>query len=131
MKQDGNSTETIYPLFTYGDEMLLYLKEPVVSEDYVFYWIPGAYTTIVDVVNLDDEKYFCDRMGILTRSYYRVTGKRYKNPDKETINRLIEEAQRRDPVVASIIRRRQSDEYSGLRTFIITEEEMIETFGKD
>ena len=66
--QDGCSTGTLrgYPLFTSGNEMLVFLKEAVAVSYDSPYWIIGSYTTIMDV-SYDNagNRYYADRCGIL------------------------------------------------------------------
>lgn len=66
--QDGTSSRTLkgYPLFTYGNEMLVFLKEAVDTEYDNAYWIIGSFTTLLDVVK-DEEgnMYYMDRYGFL------------------------------------------------------------------
>lgn len=66
--QDGCSKGTLkgYPLFTYGNEMLLFMKEASGVDYESAYWIMGAFTTMLDVA-YDDEgvRYYVDRYGIL------------------------------------------------------------------
>lgn len=69
--QDGCSLRTFkgYPLFISGNEMLLFLREAVGLPQYdAPYWIIGAYTTLLDVVYDDGERYFVDRYGVLGQS---------------------------------------------------------------
>lgn len=66
--QDGCSTGTLkgYPLFTSGNEMLVFLKEAVAVSYDSPYWIIGSFTTIMDV-SYDNagNRYYADRYGIL------------------------------------------------------------------
>lgn len=66
--QDGSSKGTLkrYPLFTYGNEMLLFMKEASGVDYESAYWIIGAFTTMLDV-SYDDEgnRFYADRYGIL------------------------------------------------------------------
>jgi hypothetical protein len=73
--QDGSSKGTFlnYPLFTYGNEMLLFLKKAVSTDYENAYWIIGAYTTIFDVVaDSSDNYYLIDRVGTLSESLGRA-----------------------------------------------------------
>ncbi len=66
--QDGCSTGTLknYPLFTSGNELLVFLKEATVTEYDSPYWIIGAFMTILDVTYDDSgARYYSDRYGIL------------------------------------------------------------------
>lgn len=71
LKQDGCSTATLkgYPLFTSGNEMLVFLKEAVAVSYDSPYWIIGSYTTIMDV-SYDNagNRYYADRHGILGKT---------------------------------------------------------------
>lgn len=66
--QDGSSAGTLkgYPLFTSGNEMLVFLNEAVGLDYDSPYWIIGAFTTIMDV-SYDNagNRYYIDRYGIL------------------------------------------------------------------
>lgn len=71
--QDGNASHTIkgYPLFTYGNELFVFLKkaEPNEGSDYNYedgYWIIGSFSTFLDVVHDESgERYYMDRYGAL------------------------------------------------------------------
>lgn len=66
LREDGDSEMTFKasPIFTYGNEMLLFLKMD--DEAVNNYWIVGTFTTIVDAVNVNNEWYFLDRLGMLS-----------------------------------------------------------------
>ena len=71
LKQDGCSTGTLrdYPLFTSGNEMLVFLKEAVAVSYDSPYWIIGSYTTIMDVsYDSAGNRYYADRHGILGKT---------------------------------------------------------------
>lgn len=66
--QDGCSKGTLkgYPLFTYGNEMLLFMKEASGVDYESAYWIMGAFTTMLDVAyDGEGNRYYADRYGIL------------------------------------------------------------------
>lgn len=69
--QDGYSGATMnyYPLFTYGNKMLLFLKEAVGTDYENAYWIIGSYLTLFDVSEIDGELYLIDRIGVLSQSF--------------------------------------------------------------
>lgn len=78
--QDGCSSGTLksYPLFTSGNEILVFLNEANVTDvvlDYDSpYWIIGAYTTLFDVVYDDSgNRYYSDRYGILGETIHIST----------------------------------------------------------
>lgn len=69
--QDGCSRGTMsgYPLFTSGNELVVFLKEleENVEPDYDSpYWIIGAYTTVFNVsYDESGNRYYADRFGVL------------------------------------------------------------------
>lgn len=69
--QDGCSDCTMmkpsYPLFTYGNELLVFLKEAEGLDNYSSpYWIIGSFSTFLDVSYDDNDiRYYVDRYGIL------------------------------------------------------------------
>ncbi len=79
LKQFGCSDNGLegYPLFTYGNELLLFLGKGS-SADYEsncptkyekFYWIIGSFSTVLDVsYDADGNRYFADRYGLLGRT---------------------------------------------------------------
>ena len=71
--QDGNSKATLrgYPLFTDGNEMLMFLKAANEEGYENDYYLIGSYTTLFDVAHDGDAAYYLDRYGILGES---VTG---------------------------------------------------------
>ena len=65
--QDGCSNGTLkgYPLFTYGNELLVFLKEATGIEYESPYWIIGSFTTLFDVTyDNSGARYYADRYGI-------------------------------------------------------------------
>ena len=69
--QEGCSASTIkrYPLFTSGNELLVFLKEAVELTYESPYWIIGSFTTMLDVsYDENGNRYYADRYGILGRS---------------------------------------------------------------
>lgn len=73
--QDGSSIATLdrYPLFTNGNEMLLFLKEAALTEYESPYWIIGAYTTVLDVsYDKEGNRYYADRYGILGKTLHEL-----------------------------------------------------------
>lgn len=66
--QEGCSTGTLkgYPLFTSGNEMLVFLKEAIETPYDSPYWIMGSFTTFLDV-SYDEggNRYYADRYGHL------------------------------------------------------------------
>ncbi len=66
--QDGCSSATLkgYPLFTSGNEMLVFINHASVTDYDSPHWIIGAFTTLLDV-SYDNAgtRYYVDRYGIL------------------------------------------------------------------
>lgn len=69
--QDGCSDATLkgYPLFTQGNEILVFLNEAIVAGYETPYWIIGSFTTVLDV-SYDENgvRYYTDRYGVLGES---------------------------------------------------------------
>lgn len=66
--QDGCSNGTLkgYPLFTKGNELLVFLKEATGLEYESPYWVIGSFTTLLDVAyDNSGTRYYADRYGIL------------------------------------------------------------------
>ena len=74
LKQSGCSDNVVegYPLFTYGNELLLFLGkgDPAGSTEYEkSYWIRGSFSTVLDVsYDADGTRYFADRYGLIGRT---------------------------------------------------------------
>lgn len=69
--QDGNADSTLkgYPLFTYGNEILVFLNHITDPKFGDAYWIIGSYTTVFDVITTDSgDVYFSDRWGVLAQT---------------------------------------------------------------
>ena len=69
--QDGSSHEIMegYPLFTYGNELLLFLNQVTEPGDESLYWIIGSFTTVIDVsYDNDGNRYYADSTGTLGES---------------------------------------------------------------
>ena len=68
LTQEGNSSGTVkgYPLFTYGNELLVFLNKWTNENNEDIYWIIGAFTTVLDVsYDNDGNRYYTDCRGIL------------------------------------------------------------------
>jgi hypothetical protein len=66
--QDGCSTATLknYPLFTNGNELLVFLNKATVTDYDSPYWIIGSFMTVLDVAyDASGTRYYSDRYGIL------------------------------------------------------------------
>lgn len=97
--QDGNSENTLkgYPLFTYGDEFLLFLiKATGNPEDGCAYpndnsyWIAGSYTGAMEVVtNENGETYFVDRCNLIDRSSVELSNLKTDNAVYNTVNEVL------------------------------------------
>lgn len=69
LRQDGSADATVkqYPLFTAGNELLLFLKQGTEADfgyDEAGYWILGSFTTTFDVLEDGGVRYIADRYGI-------------------------------------------------------------------
>jgi len=66
--QDGTSSQTLrgYPLFTSGNELLVFLRRAADVEYENAYWIIGSFTTVLDAVSDDSGGvFYMDRYGLL------------------------------------------------------------------
>lgn len=111
LKQSGSSYCTIkdYPLFTYGNELLLFLSKGS-SSDYeegwhapeydTFYWIIGSFSTLLDVsYDSRGSRYYADRYGILTE--FLDASSNYANQN-DVSSKVFEDAVSSDPLIADI-----------------------------
>ena len=72
LKQSGYSKYTAYPLFTYGNELLVFCNKSETAKDR--YWIIGSFTTVLDAATAaSGELYFLDRYGILGERTEKLT----------------------------------------------------------
>ena len=72
--QDGNSLRTIdgFPLFTAGNELLLFLKQGVGAEYDNFYWMLGSFSAFFDAVrDGSGQLFYLDRFGVIGPSVGR------------------------------------------------------------
>ena len=97
--QDGNSKWTLkgYPLFTSGNEMLLFLKEATGVNYESAYWIIGEFSTVMDV-SYDDagNRYYADRYGILGKTVNIAAN--YAR-QRDTFKEVYARAAEADPIV--------------------------------
>lgn len=100
--QDGTSNGTYkgYPLFTYGNEMLVFLKQASDTEFNNAYWIMGAWTTLLDVIDDGNgNMYYVDRSGMLSES---INASLNVANDTSLREGLYENTLKRDAIVADI-----------------------------
>ena len=87
--QDGCSTATQagYPLFTAGNELLLFLHKASGEEEYQpAYWIVGAFTTIMDVAyDVEGNRYYTDRYDLLCKNFFDCPNYTYNSTVGEEI----------------------------------------------
>ena len=58
-----------FPLFTYGNELLLFLNQGTQPGDEELYWLIGVFTTFMDVsYDSDGNRYYADIYGIIGES---------------------------------------------------------------
>ena len=101
LKQGGSSACTYegYPLFTAGNELLLFLNEATGTYEYnSVYWIIGSGATVMDVM-YDDEgnRYYGDRKGHLGQTV--EIGKNYTF-DYELFQQMYENLKETDSLFA-------------------------------
>ena len=102
--QSGSSectiTKPMYPLFTYGNEFLVFLNEAVGLDYESPYWIIGAYTTILDVSYDDDgNRYYADRYGILGNTINISANYAHRG---EIYSEIYTKATAKDPIVSEL-----------------------------
>ena len=98
--QDGNSESTVqgYPLFTAGNELLLFLKKASSTEYENAYWMIGSFSAFFDAArDKSGSLYYLDRYGILGRS---ATGceNLFLAEDRTLIDELRADLERSDPL---------------------------------
>ena len=133
LKQDGCSKHTYqgYPLFTYGDEMLLFMKIGVDPLGETVYWLPGSFLSVVDAAEIDGTYYFAERGSALSMSFQAATGKQYTPASKELTDSVIAAISERDETVGPILRKNAENYiYSSYKqpSFILSESEMTGLF---
>ena len=100
--QDGCSKWTMggYPLFTDGNELVVFLKEAVGLDYSSPYWIIGAYDTVF-YVSYDESgnRYYADRRGVLGKTMEIPTN--YTN-NREVFNEDYARAVADDPIVSEM-----------------------------
>jgi len=100
--QDGTSKATYqnFPLFTHGNELLVFLKRSTWAEYENAYWILGSYTTMLDVLPSDSgDIFYMDRYGILGRSIEITENYALKN---SLATELQKNAAEMDPMVTEM-----------------------------
>ena len=118
--QDGSSNATMdgYPLFTYGNELLVFLNQATGFEDEIHYWIIGAYTTVMDVVYDNSEtRYYATRFSSLVETM-DITPNCVDQ--KDIVSEIYNFAIISDPLVADI-----ADEQH-LYSYIFSESDVID-----
>ena len=111
LMQSGCSYYTVknYPLFTYGNELLLFLNKgnpdnyeegwPAPKYD-IYYWITGSFSTLLDVsYDAHGSRYYADRYGILSETMDISTN--YANQN-DVSSEVFEAAVNADPFIADI-----------------------------
>lgn len=100
--QDGCSAATMktYPLFTSGNEILVFLKKASVTTYESPYWIIGSYTTLLDVFYDEiGNRYYADRYGILGKSIDIDSNYARENPVSSEVLAI---AEAHDPIVSEM-----------------------------
>lgn len=111
VRQIGNSKHTLrgFPLFTYGNQMLLFLKKENI-EPLNDYWIVGEYMAI-DAIESDGEWYLLDRHGALGGQSGQFVNHEYEH--------IIDEYKKSDPI---------AKEYGYPSPFVYTRKWILERF---
>lgn len=98
--QDGNSSVTIegYPLFTAGNELLLFLKKGTSTDYENAYWMIGSFTAFFDAVrDKSGAYYYMDRYGIFGESVRSCENSFF---DKEKMQELYSSGEKADPMMS-------------------------------
>lgn len=101
LMQDGCSQWTInnYPLFTSGNELLLFLKKATGTEFDNAYFIRGSYSTVMyAVTSSEGSVYYLDRYNILSSSAEGIIN---NIPQDSFARELYEKVIKEDPVLGS------------------------------
>ena len=102
LKQAGCSTGTLkrYPLFTGGNELLVFLNEATGAPYESSYWIIGAYMTLLDVsYDENGNRYYIDRYSILGDSIDISTNYALQ---KDISSQVYSRAAKDDPIVSDM-----------------------------
>lgn len=100
--QEGCSTGTLkgYPLFTSGNEMLVFLKEATETAYNSPYWIIGAFTTLLDVsYDESGNRYYVDRCDLLGETMNISSNYAY---EMSLANEILAVAAANDPIVSEM-----------------------------
>lgn len=106
--QEGCSDCTMkgYPLFTYGNELLVFLTKATMPPDYEMpwsdesYWITGCFTTVLDVTyDAEGNRYYADNHDFLGETM--GISSNYVN-QKDILSEVYSSAVNSDPFVANI-----------------------------
>ena len=99
LRQSGSSESTSYPLFTYGNELLVFCKKAEGKKD--SYWILGSFTTVLDAATTESgELYFLDRYGILGERTETLTNYSYRTSIKRELEDILAA---QDPIISEFI----------------------------
>ncbi len=97
--QQGSSVGTMrqYPLFTYGEEMILFLRESSNAPHENCYWIIGAYSTVLDVARDNDgNAYVIDGFYFLKKSMGDTMISNVENAEKRS--QIFGNVEKMDPL---------------------------------
>ena len=115
LMQSGASTSTNedYPLYTYGNQLLLFLRHSQTDWGEAYIQYPGAYVnvcafiTMMYAANADDgSRYFVDRFGLMTYEELRANpgsatlGQPLSRMQESTVEELRADLEKTDPLLA-------------------------------
>lgn len=115
LMQSGASTSTYedYPLYTYGNQLLLFLRHSQTDWGEAYIQYPGAYVnvcafiTMMYAANADDgSRYFVDRFGLMTYEELRANpgsatlGQPLSRMQESTVKELRADLEKTDPLLA-------------------------------
>ena len=113
LMQSGASTSTYedYPLYTYGNQLLLFLRHSQTDWGEAYIQYPGAYVnvcafiTTMYVANADDgSRYFVDRFGLMSMREQETGDSALEQPlsrmQESTVEELRADLEKTDPLLA-------------------------------
>ena len=126
LAQEGNSKATLayFPLFTYGEEMLLFLHRDNTQPN--VYWITGSYSTVLRAFYANGKTYYFDAAGVLSDNFATAFGYKYDLPDMQLLEEISENAKKSGSIWADNIIMAYTEENAWIRPFLLPEEELFE-----
>lgn len=115
LMQSGASTSTYedYPLYTYGNQLLLFLDQTQTDGGEAYIQYPGAYVNVCSFITMmyaanadDGSRYFVDRFGLMTYEELMnnpgsaTLGQPLSRMQESTVKELRADLEKTDPLLA-------------------------------